>query len=380
MARVCWPRSITSSTLQLAQICSTTSSTLVILLLACVGGVTANAYDSLGVAPDAPAQAIRAAYRRSALENHPDKLSQNTSAAARKAAARRMELINEAYEAVGEPEARAKYDRAQIAYDATSGGPSGGGSYRRPPVQVRRKLACTLEQMGGFAAATIDLAAMLRTRYPGGLSLPPMRYWLPPGCSVGEVVRVPLGVSGIELLLELELAEPPQSPLRKLLAAPHGFTRHGDDLDVTLWLPAWHNAHWWRRPVTVRTICGRRATAVKCREFVTSGEVVTLRGFGMPLQRAGGAGDSPYAMDRGVLRVELRLRSISSSLLRAAGAAAVVASAAAVVRKLAPWRLLRGRKRRIVIRVWTGPNPLNVGKPFRVRGRSQLYTHQWSVG
>lgn len=350
-----------------------------ILLLAWLGRVTANAYESLGVAPDASAQAIRAAYRRNALANHPDKISPNTSASEREAAARRMELINEAYEAVGEPEARARYDRAQIAY-GTTGGASGGYRNRRAPVQARAKLACTLEQMGGFAAATIDLAAVLGPRYAAGAPLPPLRYWLPPGCSAGQVVRVPLDGAGIDLILELEEAKPRQPPLGALLARQSGFTRHGADLDTTLWLPAWHNARWWRRPASVATICGMRATAVGGGRFVTSGEVVTLRGLGMPLRRAGGAGDSPYAMERGALRVELRLRSVSSSLWRTIGSAAVVASAGAAVRKLAPWRWFRWRKRKLVIRLWTGPNPLNVGRPFRVWGRTQLYTYQWGVG
>jgi curved DNA-binding protein CbpA len=350
-----------------------------ILLLALLGRVTANAYESLGVAPDASEQAIRAAYRRNALANHPDKLSPNMSAAGREAAARRMELINEAYEAIGEPEARAKYDRALIGYGAT-GGARGGYGYRRAPVQARRKLACTLEQMGGFAAAIIDLAAVLGPRYAAGASLPPLRYWLPPGSSAGDVVRVPLGGLGIDLLLELEEAEPRQRPLRALLARQRRFTRHGADLDTTLWLPAWHNARWWRRPARISSICGRRATAVQRRKLVTHGEVVALRGLGMPLRHAGGAEVSPYAMDRGALRVELRLRSVSSSLWRLAGSAAAVALAGTAVRKHAPWRWFRWRKRKLVIRLWTGPSPLNVGKPFRVWGRTQLYTYQWSVG
>jgi len=345
------------------------------LLLAGLGRVgAANAYLTLGVPPDASEQTIRAAYRRSALASHPDKLAKGASAARREAAVTRMELVNEAYASVGDPDARRAYDRGQLSHDAAGrDGRAYHGSYRPPPVEVRASFACTLEQMGGFAAATVDLASVLGPRYASLRGLPPLRQWLPPGCAPGDVVRVSLERMGIELLLELRLAEPADS--RGVDWRPR-FVRHGADLDTTLWLPAWHNA--WRRAARVRSIDGRRVLAVPRGKLVTSGEVVTLSGLGMPVCRpGGGAGASPYTNERGALVVELRLRSLSDSLLLAAGPVAGVVASAAVLRWIAPWRLLRRRKRSLVVRLWTGPNPLNYGRPFRLLGSKSWHTYQW---
>ena len=82
-----------------------------------------DAYKVLQVDPEAEDEVIQAAYRRLARKYHPD-LADGTEAAARMAA------INAAWELIGEPAARAAYDRSRrsTAGDATtpsSGGPAG---------------------------------------------------------------------------------------------------------------------------------------------------------------------------------------------------------------------------------------------------------------
>lgn len=67
-----------------------------------------DAYKVLQVDPEAEDEVIRAAYRRLARKYHPD-LASSTEVASRMAA------INAAWELIGEPAARAAYDRARAA-------------------------------------------------------------------------------------------------------------------------------------------------------------------------------------------------------------------------------------------------------------------------
>lgn len=62
-------------------------------------------YTVLGVAPDAETQVIRAAYRRAAREHHPD----------RGGSAEQFHQIQAAWDVLGSPEDRAKYDRRRRA-------------------------------------------------------------------------------------------------------------------------------------------------------------------------------------------------------------------------------------------------------------------------
>lgn len=58
-------------------------------------------YDTLGVPPDATPEQIRAAYRRSSSAAHPDREGGSTE---------RQAAINRAWQVLGDPEARARYD------------------------------------------------------------------------------------------------------------------------------------------------------------------------------------------------------------------------------------------------------------------------------
>lgn len=60
-----------------------------------------NHYDTLGVAHDASADEIRAAYRRAARDAHPDKEGGSTEA---------MQAVNAAYDVLSDPKKRAAYD------------------------------------------------------------------------------------------------------------------------------------------------------------------------------------------------------------------------------------------------------------------------------
>ncbi|HEY4555020.1 MAG TPA: J domain-containing protein, partial [Lysobacter sp.] len=61
-------------------------------------------YQVLKVAPDAPVEVIRAAYRALAARHHPDRRGDDP------AAAEQMQRVNEAYSVLGDPIRRARYD------------------------------------------------------------------------------------------------------------------------------------------------------------------------------------------------------------------------------------------------------------------------------
>jgi curved DNA-binding protein len=67
-------------------------------------------YKVLGVDRDADLKEIKRAYRKLALEHHPDKNPGD------KRAEERFKEINEAYEVLGDPEKRAKYDQLGASY------------------------------------------------------------------------------------------------------------------------------------------------------------------------------------------------------------------------------------------------------------------------
>lgn len=79
-------------------------------------------YSVLGVAPDADDQAIKQAYRKLARQHHPDVNPGD------KAAEERFKEINEAYQALSDPERRQKYDALRQQYQQweRQGGDRGG--------------------------------------------------------------------------------------------------------------------------------------------------------------------------------------------------------------------------------------------------------------
>jgi curved DNA-binding protein len=79
-------------------------------------------YGILGVSREADEKEIKRAYRKLAVQYHPDKNPDD------KAAEERFKEINEAYEVLGDREKRSKYDRLGASYQAweRSGGRPGG--------------------------------------------------------------------------------------------------------------------------------------------------------------------------------------------------------------------------------------------------------------
>ncbi len=77
-------------------------------------------YEVLGVERGAPAEEIKRAYRKLALQHHPDRNKDDPSAEAR------FKEAAEAYDVLGDEEKRARYDR--FGHAAFAGGGAGGGT------------------------------------------------------------------------------------------------------------------------------------------------------------------------------------------------------------------------------------------------------------
>src|SRR5690349_13013288 len=104
-------------------------------------------YAVLGVAKDASAADIKKAYRKLARDNHPDSNPGDT------AKHERFKQVAEAYDVIGDPEKRTKYDELRAAYASGGfGGGFGGGGFGGGQGGP-----------GGF-----DLSDLLRDRGAGG--------------------------------------------------------------------------------------------------------------------------------------------------------------------------------------------------------------------
>ena len=79
---------------------------LLIVLVVVIADSNRNFYKILGVQWSASQKEIKRAYRKLSLEWHPDKNPDN-----REEALKKYQEINDAYEALGDPDKRRKYDR-----------------------------------------------------------------------------------------------------------------------------------------------------------------------------------------------------------------------------------------------------------------------------
>ena len=317
-------------------------------------------YDVLGVARNAPADEIKRAFRRLAMEYHPDRNPEPGAEA-------RFKEINEAYEVLSDAEKRATYDRfGHAGLDGGLGsrgfegfGPFGGfgdifdaffgaasQTRRRAPsrgADLQVQIELTFEEAAfGAAKSVVVNRTELCSRCNGLRAEPGTEPQRCPACNgAGEVrrvqrsvfgqfinvatcdrcrgegwvipspcahcrgtgrervtrtleVKVPAGVdngSQIRLTGEGELGAyggPRGSVYVVLKVAPHAyFERDEDDLHAQLNISFVQAA--LGDELEVPTLDA--AQKLKVAPGTQSGEVVTLRGKGVPHLRGGGCGD-----------------------------------------------------------------------------------------
>jgi len=219
--------------------------------------LSADPYKVLGVKPDATQEAIRAAYRKLAKKLHPDLNPGN------KDAEERFKEVAGAYDLLGDPEKRARFDRGEI--DATGAERQRETYYRdfADRAGAASGGARRYESSEGFAdfAENDDILAELFGRARGGsagvrmrgpdipyhlhvdfldavngatqrLSLPDgstLDVTIPPGIRDGQILRLKgKGRPGLG-------GGPPGDALIEIEIVPHPtFTRKGDDIELEL--------------------------------------------------------------------------------------------------------------------------------------------------
>lgn len=87
-------------------------------------------YNLLGVPPDAPAKAVRAAFRNLAKRYHPD-AQPHLGGAEKEARQRRFIQLAQVYDTLGNPERRQAYDRKWRTAFGEPARPAAGGGHRR---------------------------------------------------------------------------------------------------------------------------------------------------------------------------------------------------------------------------------------------------------
>ncbi len=128
-------------------------------------------YAVLGVPQDGSAEDIKRAFRKLALECHPDVAGDDPQAA------ERFKRVRTAYEVLADPKERARYDRARAGggrrSDPMDGGPIGGGFGGRGPfggVGGKGKSDLNLDDLvGGFSVDDFGFGDRPKPRGPAPL-------------------------------------------------------------------------------------------------------------------------------------------------------------------------------------------------------------------
>jgi len=268
-------------------------------------------YKTLGVDKNASQEAIQRAYRKLARKYHPD-INKASDAE------EKFKQINEAYEVLGDPEKRTKYDRVGSSWNSgfesygSAGGenlhfsfnsedpgqfsdffqnlfggrwnfgddnePWGGGGRRRRGRDQESRIDISLSEAYHGARKTIQMER-IETGVDGRPQNVGKSYEvsIPPGVTEGSLIRLPgqggRGSGGAEagdLYLQIHILPDPR------------FTICGHDLATSVDVAPWEAALGARVPVA--TIDGR--INLNIPPGTQSGLTLRVRGKGMPLSSA----------------------------------------------------------------------------------------------
>jgi curved DNA-binding protein len=284
-------------------------------------------YRSLGVPRNATQDEIKKAFRKLAREFHPD------VATNKKVAEEKFKEINEAYEVLGDPDKRAKYDNlgTEAEQEGMFAGPQGGawrswsgspdeenvefhfdgtgfsdffeqffgrsGSYGRgrefrgrgrraePGFAARGSdfesdIMVTLEEAFSGSERMISLQRV--DRRTGETKTQTLKVKIPPGVHEGQAIRVAgMGEAGIGG------GEAGDLFLRVRFAAHPDFRVRGSDLYYSLDLAPWEAVLGTR--LIVPTLKGQ--VSVRIPAGTDNGRQLRVRGRGLPIGRTGRFGD-----------------------------------------------------------------------------------------
>lgn len=253
-------------------------------------------YDILGVSKSASVDEIKKAYRRLALEWHPDR---NKAAGANE----KFKEINEAYAVLSDPKKKETYDQfGAAAFQPGMGGGSPGGYHQGP-------FTYTYSSGGGspFGADFIDPFEIFEQFFGGGMGRASSR-------ARREVYEITIdfmdAVKGVTKEVHIPRGRAGEGTVRKTIKIPAGVDTGSrirfDDFDIVVEVRA--DKHYKRESndlivdqeisytqaalgavVEVPTVDG--PLSIRVQPGTQPGTLIRLRGKGVPHVRGSGRGD-----------------------------------------------------------------------------------------
>ncbi len=264
----------------------------------------ADYYDVLGVSKDASDAEIKRAYRKQALEWHPDKHKDN-----KEVAERRFKEINEAYQVLSDPEKRSAYDQFGHQAFAPGGGFGRAGSSPFGNTGQWGPFTYTYSgSQGGFGGFDFgDPFEIFEQFFGGGSPFRATRTTRIPRYSIDiEFMEAARGtqkevdIGGRRRKIKIPAGVDDGSRIRfddfilSVNVKPHAFfERDGADIYVRQSVP--FSTAILGGTITVPTIDGE--LKLKIRKGTASGTMVRLRGKGLPHLHGRGQGDQYVKLD-----------------------------------------------------------------------------------
>jgi DnaJ-class molecular chaperone len=271
-----------------------------------MAAVKSDYYNTLGVSKGASQAEIKKAYRKQAVEWHPDKHKDN-----KEAAEKRFKEINEAYQILSDTEKRKAYDQfghGAFSPDGMPGGFGGGGD--SPFGGGRGPFTYSYTSNGGgspFAGFDFGDPFEIFSQFFGGGSpfrqaqrIPRYSISIDFMDAIGGIekevsiegkkrkIKIPAGVDEGQRIRFDDLPAGGQGFILSVNIRPHNiFERDGADIYTKIAIP--YSLAVLGGQIEVPTVNGE--VKIKIRKGTQSGTMIRLRGKGAPRLRSRGFGD-----------------------------------------------------------------------------------------